>query len=291
MDTIIRWRNLRWRPAGLAVALATVGLICAPMATAAQPLEGAPPEPLALPLEREVVEVLQKSYPRSVDDLRTIQQQVRRVLDRVMPATVGVQIGSSAGSGVIVSPDGLVLTAGHVSGKPNQNVVFLMSDGRRVRGRTLGLNHRIDSGMMKITDKGPWPYVPLAESSNVSPGQWVVATGHPGGYSEDRSPPVRLGRILFANDDVLCTDCTLVGGDSGGPLFNMQAEVVGIHSRIGDRSQTTSTCLSRPTVRRGTDCWRDKPGEANSGRTSVGRCDPIWACTSMEWETTFELPK
>jgi serine protease Do len=60
-----------------------------------------------------------------------------------------------------------------------------------------------------------------------------VTTGQPGGLMEGRSPPVRLGRVLFRDDDMLCTDCKLVGGDSGGPLFNMKGEVVGIHSSIG----------------------------------------------------------
>jgi serine protease Do len=61
----------------------------------------------------------------------------------------------------------------------------------------------------------------------------VITAGHPGGYKPGRSPVVRLGRILTRSASLVQTDCTLVGGDSGGPLFDMQARVVGIHSRIG----------------------------------------------------------
>lgn len=184
-------------------------------------------------LPREVAAVLDKKSPECLDDLRAIEQQVGRVLAVAMPATVGLQIGSSAGSGVIISEDGLILTAGHVSGMPHRDVWVILSDGRRVRGKTLGINRGIDSGLIKITEEGKWPYVEMAKAGEIKPGQWVVAVGHPGGFRPNRTAPVRLGRVMFHNDHVVCSDCTLVGGDSGGPLFNMRGEVVAIHSRIG----------------------------------------------------------
>jgi serine protease Do len=78
----------------------------------------------------------------------------------------------------------------------------------------------------------------MGESAMLQPGQWVVATGHPGGYQKGRSPVVRLGRIVESNKNVIRSDCTLVGGDSGGPLFDMQGKVVGINSRIGGSLNT-----------------------------------------------------
>src|SRR5690606_18933696 len=59
-----------------------------------------------------------------------------------------------------------------------------------------------------------------------------VATGHPGGYEKGRQPVLRFGRVLNNQDTVITSDCTLVGGDSGGPLFDMQGRVIGINSRI-----------------------------------------------------------
>jgi len=64
-------------------------------------------------------------------------------------------------------------------------------------------------------------------------GQWVLAVGHPGGIDKARGLVVRVGRIIDNRKTSLRTDCTLVGGDSGGPLFDMNGDVIGIHSRIG----------------------------------------------------------
>jgi serine protease Do len=177
--------------------------------------------------------VFDKLAPEGVEDLKAIQEHVKKVLDKVVPVTVGVRVGQAQGSGVIVSEDGYVLTAGHVSGKPGQDVVVLLADGRKVKGKTLGQNRSIDSGLIKISDEGKWPFAEMGKSADLKKGHWAVTVGHPGGYRPDRTPVVRLGRVLFTNATVVQTDCTLVGGDSGGPLFDMNGKVVGIHSRIG----------------------------------------------------------
>src|SRR5581483_1021752 len=181
--------------------------------------------------------VFDKDVPDSVQDLQAIQKQVRKILDRVIPCTVGLMIGNAQGSGVIISKDGYVLTAGHVSGSPGQDVDIVLHDGRKLKGRTLGANRDIDSGMVKITSPGTWPYVDMGKSSEIKRGQWCLAIGHPGGFQAGRSPVVRLGRVLEHNDLLLRTDCALVGGDSGGPLFDMNGKVIGIHSRIGNTLQ------------------------------------------------------
>jgi serine protease Do len=175
---------------------------------------------------------LNKAAPENIDDLKAIQKQVHVVLDKVLPCTVGVQIGSAQGSGVIVSKDGYVLTAGHVSGQPGRDVTLILQDGKKIKGKTLGSNSRIDSGMIKITEEKEWPFLEMGKSADLKRGQWVIAAGHPGGYRPGRTPPVRLGRVLDATDSLVRTDCTLVGGDSGGPLFDMEGKVIGIHSRI-----------------------------------------------------------
>jgi len=151
----------------------------------------------------------------------------------VTAATVGVRVGSNSGSGVIVSEDGLVLTAGHVVGKPGQEVVFMFADGKTAKGKTLGLYGNADAGMMRITDPGKWPYLPRGQSRGLHVGAWCLALGHPLGFMKDRPPVVRLGRILRLSDNVIQTDCALVGGDSGGPLFDLEGRIIGIHSRIG----------------------------------------------------------
>lgn len=176
---------------------------------------------------------LDKKMPESVQDLRVIQERVKKVVAKVTPATVGIIIGHNAGSGVIVSKDGYVLTAGHVSGKPNRDVTVILADGRRVKGKTLGSNASIDSGMIQIIDEGEWPFVEMGDASNIKESAWCLALGHPEGYRRGRPPVLRLGRVLARSDRILRTDCALVGGDSGGPLFDLDGKIIGIHSRIG----------------------------------------------------------
>jgi len=175
---------------------------------------------------------LDKPAPESVEEARAIQKQVKEVLARVTPSVVGIQVGDASGSGVIIK-DKYVLTAGHVSGKPGRDCFLILPDGKRLKGKTLGQNVNIDSGLIEIVEEGKFPSVDLGESAKLLKGQWVLCLGHPGGFRPGRSPVVRLGRVLAASDYTIRTDCTLVGGDSGGPLFDLSGKVVGIHSSIG----------------------------------------------------------
>ncbi len=170
--------------------------------------------------------------PASVSELRSMQEHLQKLSQTLVVSTVGVRVGPAQGSGVIISEDGYVLTAAHVVMKPNTDVTFVLHDGRTVKGKTLGMNRGIDSGLMKITDAGKYPFVEMGDSTTVRDGQWCVATGHPGGYEKGRTPVVRFGRVLQNDASVITSDCTLVGGDSGGPLFDMQGRVIGINSRI-----------------------------------------------------------
>jgi len=190
------------------------------------------------------------TQPEDLFELQALQERVTQVVDKCTPCTVGILIGVAAGSGVIVDEDGLVLTAAHVlAGEPNpltgefppykvgQECRVVLADGKRVKAKTLGVNSDIDSGMLRIIEKGPnngkWPYATVAKSADLKKGQWVVSLGHPGGPKRDRPPPARLGRIENVTRDIVRSNCTLVGGDSGGPLFDLDGNVVGIHSRIG----------------------------------------------------------
>lgn len=215
-----------------AALLAAVAVVIGVPAAAIEPLEV--PEALS--------EALQPGPPKTSAHLRLLQQQVRRVVAAGRPVTVAVEMNDSVGSGVIISADGLVLTAGHVCVEPKREVWVRFPDNTKVKAISLGVNHRLDSGMVKITanppaaedgGRGEWPFVPLAESEPML-GEWVIGLGQPNGFVAGRAPPVRLGRVLNVKAETLTTDATLVGGDSGGPLLNLRAEVVGIHSKIGE---------------------------------------------------------
>jgi serine protease Do len=197
-------------------------------AALAQPSEKNSDPPFKLPA------VFSKAAPENANDLREMEAHVQKVVIKVMPSVVGLRIGNGQGSGVIVSEDGYVLTAGHVSGDPHQTVRITFPDGKELKGKSLGRNIDVDSGLIKITSEGKFPFLEMGQSSDLKLGQWVIAIGQPGGFRPGRAPVVRVGRILSLSRSVIRTDCALVGGDSGGPLFDMQGRVIGIHSRIGD---------------------------------------------------------
>ncbi len=175
--------------------------------------------------------------PQSIAELKAMEQKIAELVEQVKPAIVNIQMGGAQGSGVVVSDDGYILTAAHVIGKPFGEAVVIFPDGTKAKATTLGVENRIDSGMLKIDeDQGDsWPYVPLGLSEELKQGQWVMSIAHPGGLDQDRGVVLRVGRLMSASGRVLRTDCTLVGGDSGGPLFDMRGEVIGINSRIGSQ--------------------------------------------------------
>jgi serine protease Do len=177
-----------------------------------------------------------KPAPSSLADLRAIQDRVSALVPQVSPAVVAVELtnddGNASGSGVVISSDGLVLTAGHVGEFANHAVTFTFPDGRTARGKTLGIDEDADTGLMRITDTGPWPHVNVGDMKNVQLGDWALALGHPGGFDAKRSLVVRLGRIIRLMPGVVQTDCTIFPGDSGGPLFDMYGRVIGIHTAI-----------------------------------------------------------
>jgi len=173
------------------------------------------------------------TLPTSISQLRAMEEHIAALVERIMPATVNIQVGPAQGSGVVISRDGYILTAAHVIGGPNRPATITFPDGKKVAATTLGINRSVDSGMLKIEAKGRWPYLDIGESELVKDGQWVIAIGHPGGIDLKRGLVLRVGRKTFGTETILNTDCPLVGGDSGGPLIDMDGNVIGIHSRIG----------------------------------------------------------
>lgn len=166
-------------------------------------------------------------------ELPLLESRLQELAASLRPATVGLRAGGSAGSGVVISPDGYVLTAAHVSGRAGREFVVLFHDGTRARAKSLGANFGIDAGLLKLEGEGPWPHAEMARDVALKRGQWCIALGHPGGFQPDRPAPLRLGRVLADRRMGVETDCMLINGDSGGPLFDLEGRVIGIHSRIG----------------------------------------------------------
>jgi len=179
----------------------------------------------------------EKEVPETLDDFREIQKALQANLERARAATICLQMGEGSGSGVIVSAEGLVLTAAHVTAGVGEEMTVVMEDGTEYQGVSLGLQSETDAAMLQITDQGPFPFVEYDKEDSTKLGDWVFSLGHSGGFDKARGVNVRVGRLVREADSTIQSDCMLIGGDSGGPLFNMRGELIGIHSRVGSSKE------------------------------------------------------
>jgi serine protease Do len=177
--------------------------------------------------------VFSKAQPEEMEDLIDLENHVAEIVKRTTAATVCVRSRDGSGSGVVISEDGWVLTAAHVTGRPGRKFEVIFPDGRSTYAVSYGTNHEDDAGLLKIEGENQvWPWAPVAQQA-VNEGDWALCLGHPGGLQADRPPVARLGRVIRSSQHVVRTDCLIMPGDSGGPLFDMQGRVVGINSRCG----------------------------------------------------------
>lgn len=172
--------------------------------------------------------------PVNSAELFEIQNRLQELLPQVKKGLVSIEAGDGVGSGIIISEDGLVLTAAHVIGKTGKKMHVRLPNGKRVPAISLGGSEISDAGMLKITKKGKWPFAKIATKDESRIGDWCFAIGHPGGFDKERGIIVRLGRVIGKTEETLQSDSRLLGGDSGGPLFNFNGEVIAIHSRISN---------------------------------------------------------
>ncbi len=172
-------------------------------------------------------EAVATNRPLSFAEVTGIQGKVLALLERAAPATVKV----GGGSGVIVDEEGHVLTVAHVGRRANRPIRITLADGTELRGKTLGNNDKVDAGVAKVTGRDDWTHTPMGDSDRLKVGDWCVALGYPVSYKAGEPAAVRVGRVLAIRPHAIITDCTIMGGDSGGPLFNLDGEVVGIATR------------------------------------------------------------
>ena len=176
-----------------------------------------------------------------VAGLRDLEERLVGLAARLRPSVVLLRLadsdGVSSGSGVVISPDGLVATCGHVGEEAGRRVRATLPNGNVLTGRTLGQANygALDCGLVKLdTDGAELATAPLGTSADVAPGEWVLTIGYTQGPPQESRPAlVRAGRVLRCDDDELLFDAPIDSGDSGGPTFNMRGEVIGINSRCG----------------------------------------------------------
>jgi len=169
--------------------------------------------------------------------LEKVEKEVQGVAEKATPCIVAIthaeRRGLASGSGCVIAANGLILTAAHVVGDAKMvNVVF--ADRKVVHARVLGADYHRDVALAMIAEPGDYPFMELGDTKKLAIGDLVVALGHPGGFDPQRKPPARFGRVFeFDHNRYIRTDCTLAGGDSGGPLFDLSGHVVGVHSSVG----------------------------------------------------------
>ena len=142
------------------------------------------------------------------------------------------------GSGFIISPDGTILTNAHVVDGADE-VTVKLTDKREFKAKVLGLDKASDVAVLKI-DARNLPVIKAGSSSNVRVGEWVLAIGSPFGFENSASAGIVSAKSRSLPDGnyvpFLQTDVAVNPGNSGGPLFNMAGEVIGINSQIYSRS-------------------------------------------------------
>lgn len=148
------------------------------------------------------------------------------------------------GSGVIISPDGYILTNNHVVGQADQINVKL-ADGRELKAKRIGTDPETDLAVVKIEAQS-LPYAKLGNSDALEQGEWVIALGSPFGLQQTMTAGIvsATGRDLGVQagqfTEFIQTDAAINPGNSGGPLINMRGEVVGINTLIYSRTGSNS---------------------------------------------------
>lgn len=201
--------------------------------------------------------VIRAKTPASREDFLSLQMRIQGTAKKVIPAVVAIRGSaelpqdpdgapgsgrtSGGGTGVIISPEGLILSQSHVTHGhpeptaerkpprgPGERLTVVLGDGRECEAELLGADQALDLSALRLIKPGPYPHVAMSDSARVARGEWVLKLGHPLGYRNDRPPVVRLGRVLYQSEHIFVTDCLVASGDSGGPFFDLDGRIVGI---------------------------------------------------------------
>lgn len=178
-----------------------------------------------------------QSQPAAV---KRLEISVQRVIKRVYKASVYITPYDSINkkatggsfSGVVVDAVGHILSAAHAV-KPNNLYEVTFPDGRKFRAIGLGRIPSNDAAVMKIEEKGSWPYAEMGWSSSLKKDMPCISIAYPGSLAA-KTPTVRLGYVAETqtSEGFIRSTCLMEPGDSGGPVFDMKGRVIGLHSKI-----------------------------------------------------------
>ena len=182
---------------------------------------------------------------------------VIRAVEMVGPAVVKIEVKGGGGSGVLFTPDGLILTNCHVVERTG-DLSVVMPDGRSARADVIGQDADTDLAVVRIEASAgsPLPWARLGDSRGVRVGQMAIAIGNPYGFNHSVTAGVvsALGRSLRARsgrlmDDIIQTDASLNPGNSGGPLVNSAGEVIGVNTAVILPAQGICFAIASNTAR------------------------------------------
>jgi serine protease Do len=169
------------------------------------------------------------------------------------------QLVASGGSGVIISPDGEILTNHHViegfRGAQDPTITVKLSDGREMKAKVVGKDKELDIALIKI-DGAHLPFAKLGTSETTKVGEWVVAIGNPLGLEHTVTQGIISAKGRSARElgggfgAFLQTDAAINRGNSGGPLLNLRGEVVGINTAIRPDGQNIGFAVPVDSVKR-----------------------------------------
>jgi len=199
----------------------------------------------------------QSSDAQDDDDLLdAYSRAVTQAVETVGPAVVKIQSDHGNGSGVVFTPDGLILTNSHVVAGA-QRLTAMLPDGRSLRADVIGRDAGTDLAVLRaVTDGRSLPWATLGRSGRIRVGQVVIAIGNPFGLQHSvtagivsalgRSLRTASGRLI---DDVIQTDAALNPGNSGGPLVTARGDVIGINPATIVRAQGLCFAIASDPVR------------------------------------------
>jgi serine protease Do len=239
-----------------------LGVFIASCGDAAQDKGKAPGEPIPVKasspshdLSTAIVDVARRNIPAVAHIEVTQRQEVANPflpfendpffryffdMPRQMPKKFEQEL-KGLGTGMIIDDKGHILTNNHVVGGATE-IKVLLSDGQEYQAEIVGTDPKTDLGVIKITAKGPLPYVSFGDSDKVEVGTWVVAIGHPRGLDQTVTQGIISAKhrrgVTDPNSyqDFLQTDAAINPGNSGGPLLNLEGDVIGVNAAIASES-------------------------------------------------------
>ncbi len=153
---------------------------------------------------------------------------------------LAADIPQTVGSGVVISPDGYIVTNSHVaSALPKDDIWVVFDEDDFVQAQLVGMDEETDVAVLKVDRGEALPFSQLGDSDALEVGDWVMAVGQPFGLQRTFTVGILSARARSLGktyDDFLQTDAAIHPGNSGGPLYNMDGEIVGINTAIATNS-------------------------------------------------------